>query len=215
MKQVIIIIILCYFRISLIAQEQVSIDGKVQYLKNKEIITNNFSIFTICQDNKLKRNCQIYYLTSSNNYRYLPISKSQILNSLKNISTPNKIKGIKSEAFLNIRLYYFQSGKSRVYISKLSETDVSLYPINNTEDIFIQFNKSFPTGTNETVNKCRKIECPKPPTWACCPKSGELTDCCLRYYEDAAKCSLKCAGLTKSHSNSFSIESVSIKISNN
>lgn len=192
MKIIRIIIGLCAFTFCAYSQKDVSIDGKKYYIKTTENISKDFKLFSICQDQKLSKNCTDYYSYLEGNYKKLPITKTQLTSAIKS-SNFGSIKGIKKVNIANGTVYYFQNSSGNTYIASDEMANLVLYPVNPSNDVIAIGRKA--GQAPETIDdKCAKA-CPLvlPPG---CAKviNGNMSDCFLRKVEDQERCRLKCKG---------------------
>ncbi|MEI2694026.1 MAG: hypothetical protein V9E90_03065 [Saprospiraceae bacterium] len=192
MKKNLIILSLLTFYLNLYSQKDVNISGKKYYIKTTENIASNFKIYSLCQDQKLTKNCTNYYLNTNGNYIKLPLEKAQISSALK-ASNFNSIKGIKKLSLANSTIYFFQNTSGNTYIASDESDNLILYPVSPTNDI-IAIGKKTSQGPKSLDEKCGKA-CPFviPPT---CQThvNGKMSDCFLKIIEAHERCRLKCKG---------------------
>lgn len=206
-------IALCSFTFYAHSQKDVSIEGKKYYIKTSENISKDFKLFSICEDQKLSKNCADYYSYLEGNYKKLPITKAQLTNSLKS-SNFSAIKGIKKLSIANSTVYFFQNSSGNTYIANDEMANLVLYPVSPSNDVIAIGRKAGPSS--ETLEeKCNKA-CPEvfPPG---CRKiiNGKMSDCWLRSIEDQERCRLKCKGKIRTTTSIAAFEGIVINTKSN
>ncbi|MBK7359214.1 MAG: hypothetical protein IPI45_06005 [Saprospiraceae bacterium] len=192
MKIIRIIIGFCALTFCAYSQTNVSIDGKKYYIKTTENISRDFKLFSICQDQKLSKNCTEYYSYLEGNYKKLPITKTQLTNTLKSTNF-NTIKGIKKLSIANGTVCYFQNPTGNTYIAVDEMDNLVLYPVSPSNDVIALGRKAGQSSVS-IEQKCEKA-CPLVLPPGCQPFiNGKYTDCFLRKFEDQERCILKCKG---------------------
>lgn len=192
------------------SQNPVNVDGIKMFSKSNENITPGFKIFTLCQDQKLAKNCAEYYQKADGNYSKLPISKSQLVSSVKTKKL-NSIKGIKKTLASGNPIYYFQNSTYNTYLAFDEASNLVIFPVNLSSDPIAIVRKA---GTNP--DEALEIKCHNACPFKLPPGCTSSTqECWIREFEKHARCFLKCKGKIRTTSSIAAFEGIVINTKSN
>lgn len=194
-------------------QKDVTIEGSKYFVKSSETVLGNLKVFSLCQDQKLSKNCVEYFTNETGKYIKLPVTKVQFSSAVK-ASRFNSIKGVKKALIAANTIYYFQTQTGNTYLSSDESGNLVLYPVSSSNDV-ITMSRKVSQGTKTLEEKCNKA-CPfvLPPN---CPVeiNGRTSDCFLRLIEDTERCRLKCKGKIRTTSSIAAFEGIVINTKSN